>query len=157
MLEYITTGIKRGAVTPEQEKVVTETMAMLNKKAAEVLSDFSPSAVTDVTGFGLLGHGSEMASGSHVSLVIHLNKVPILDGTLQLAIDGVIPGGSKSNHKWLDKDVDYQDITPEEQLILCDAITSGGLLIALDPIRSRKICSCIKSGRTRFLDHRRSG
>ena len=61
-----TTGIKRGAVTPEQEKVVTETMAMLNKKAAEVLSDFSPSAVTDVTGFGLLGHGSEMASGSHV-------------------------------------------------------------------------------------------
>ena len=127
-----TTGIKRGAVTLEQEKVVTETMALLNKKAAEVLSDFSPSAVTDVTGFGLLGHGSEMASGSHVSLVIYLNKVPILDGTLQLAIDGVIPGGSKENHKWLDKDVDYQDITPEEQLILCDAITSGGLLIALN-------------------------
>ncbi len=134
-----TTGIKRGAVTLEQEKVVTETMAMLNKKAAEVLSDFSPSAVTDVTGFGLLGHGSEMASGSHVSLVIYLNKVPILDGTLQLARDGVIPGGSKENHKWLDKDVDYQDITPEEQLILCDAITSGGLLIALDLPRLKDI------------------
>ena len=58
----ITTGIKRGAVTPEEEKLVTELMAMLNKKAAEVLSDFSPSAVTDVTGFGLLGHGSEMAA-----------------------------------------------------------------------------------------------
>ena len=54
-------------------------MAMLNKKAAEVLSDFSPSAVTDVTGFGLLGHGSEMASGSNVSLVIAFNKVPILE------------------------------------------------------------------------------
>ena len=139
-----TTGIKRGAVTPEQEKVVTETMAMLNKKAAEVLSDFSPSAVTDVTGFGLLGHGSEMASGSHVSLVIYLNKVPILDGTLQLARDGVVPGGSKENHKWLDKDVDYQDITPEEQLILCDAITSGGLLIALD-LSEAKIIHTLKA------------
>ncbi len=140
-----TTGIKRGAVTLEQEKVVTETMALLNKKAAEVLSDFSPSAVTDVTGFGLLGHGSEMASGSHVSLVIYLNKVPILDGTLQLAIDGVIPGGSKENHKWLDKDVDYQDITPEEQLILCDAITSGGLLIALDLSEAERYIHTLKA------------
>ena len=140
-----TTGIKRGAVTPEQEKVVTETMAMLNKKAAEVLSDFSPSAVTDVTGFGLLGHGSEMASGSHVSLVIHLHKVPILDGTLQLARDGVVPGGSKANHKWLDKDVDYLDITLEEQLILCDAITSGGLLIALDLSEAESYLHALKA------------
>ena len=112
MLEYKTTGIKRGAVTLEQEKVVTELMAMLNKKAAEVLSDFSPGAVTDVTGFGLLGHGSEMANGSHVCLVIHLNQVPILDGTLQLARDGVVPGGSKANYNWLDKDIHYQDIAP---------------------------------------------
>lgn len=140
-----TTGIKRGAITPEQEKVVTETMAMLNKKAAEVLSDFSPSAVTDVTGFGLLGHGSEMASGSQVSLVIHLHKVPILDGTLQLARDGVVPGGSKANHKWLDKDVDYLDITLEEQLILCDAITSGGLLIALDLSEAESYLHALKT------------
>jgi selenide, water dikinase len=140
----LTTGIKRGAVTPEQEKTVTETMAMLNKRAAEVLSDFSPSAVTDVTGFGLLGHGSEMASGSQVSLIIHLHKVPILDGTLQLAKNGVVPGGSKSNHKWLDKDVDYQDITSEEQIILCDAITSGGLLIALDPSEAERYVQELK-------------
>jgi selenide, water dikinase len=140
----LTTGIKRGAVTPEQEKIVTETMAMLNKRAAEVLSDFSPSAVTDVTGFGLLGHGSEMASGSQVSLIIHLHKVPILDGTLQLAKNGVVPGGSKSNHTWLDKDVDYQDITSEEQIILCDAITSGGLLIALDPSEAERYVQELK-------------
>lgn len=140
----LTTGIKRGAVTPEQEKLVTETMAMLNKCAAEVLSDFTPSAVTDVTGFGLLGHGSEMASGSNVSLVIHYHKVPILDGTLQLAKDGVVPGGSKSNHKWLDKDVDYQDIQPEEQIILCDAITSGGLLIAINAEDAEKYVQALK-------------
>lgn len=140
----LTTGIKRGAVTQEQEKIVTETMAMLNKRAAEVLSDFTPSAVTDVTGFGLLGHGSEMASGSNVTLVIHYHKVPILDGTVQLAKDGVVPGGSKSNHKWLEKDVDYQDIHPEEQMILCDAITSGGLLISINAEDAEKYVQALK-------------
>lgn len=140
----ITTGIKRGAVSPEQEKIVTETMALLNKLAAEVLSDFSPSAVTDVTGFGLLGHGSEMASGSNVSLVFDFNKVPILDGALQLARNGVVPGGTKANFNWLEKDVHYHDIAPEEQLILCDAITSGGLLIAIDPTGAEKYTKALK-------------
>jgi selenide, water dikinase len=140
----LTTGIKQGAVTPEQEKIVTETMAMLNKKAAEVLSGFSPSAVTDVTGFGLLGHGSEMASGSNVTLVIEYNKVPILDGALKLAQDGIVPGGSKSNHKWLEKDVEYHNIAPEEQIILCDSITSGGLLIAINPSDAEKYVQTMK-------------
>jgi selenide, water dikinase len=140
----LTTGIKQGAVTPEQEKVVTETMAMLNKKAAEVLSGFSPSAVTDVTGFGLLGHGSEMASGSNVTLVIEYDKVPILDGALKLAQDGIVPGGSKSNHKWLEKDVEYHNIAPEEQIILCDSITSGGLLIAINPSDAEKYVQSMK-------------
>jgi len=140
----LTTGIKQGAVTPEQEKIVTETMAMLNKKAAEVLSRFSPSAVTDVTGFGLLGHGSEMASGSNVTLVIEYDKVPILDGALKLAQDGIVPGGSKSNHKWLEKDVEYHNIAPEEQIILCDAITSGGLLIAINPSDAEKYVKSMK-------------
>ena len=140
----LTTGIKQGAVTPEQEKIVTETMAMLNKKAAEVLSGFSPSAVTDVTGFGLLGHGSEMASGSNVTLVIEYDKVPILDGALKLAQDGIVPGGSKSNHKWLEKDVEYHNIAPEEQIILCDSITSGGLLIAINPSDAEKYVKSMK-------------
>ena len=141
----LTTGIKRGAVTPEQEKLVTETMAMLNKKAAEVLSDFSPSAVTDVTGFGLLGHGSEMAEGSNVSFRIFiLIKYPFLEGAVQLARDGVVPGGSKANFNWLDKDVHYQDIAPEEQMVLCDAITSGGLLIAIDPLDAENYVKALK-------------
>jgi selenide,water dikinase len=128
----MTTGIKRQVVTEEQERTVTEVMAMLNKKAAEALHQYSPSAVTDVTGFGLLGHGSEMAKGSGVSFEISLNKVPVLEGTLELAKNGVIPGGSKSNHKWVGNDVAYQGISPEEQLILCDAVTSGGLLVSLN-------------------------
>jgi selenide, water dikinase len=128
----ITTGIKRSAVTPEQEQTVTETMAMLNKTAAECLKEFHPHAVTDVTGFGLLGHGSEMARGSNVSFEISLPQVPVLEGALELARDGVVPGGSKSNHKWLIDDVSYDEgISPEEQIVLCDAITSGGLLVSL--------------------------
>jgi selenide, water dikinase len=128
----LTTGIKRNAVTPEQEQIVTETMATLNKTAAECLKGLKPYAVTDVTGFGLLGHGSEMARGSNVSFEISLSKVPVLDGTYELAKDGVVPGGSKSNYKWLENDVEYDNITPDEQIVLCDSITSGGLLVALD-------------------------
>lgn len=126
-----TTGIKRGAVTVEQEKIVTETMAMLNKTAAELLKNHQPNAVTDVTGFGLLGHGSEMARGSNVSFEINHLDVPVLDGTYQLAKDGVVPGGSKSNLKWLENELDFDSLSVEHQLILCDAITSGGLLVSL--------------------------
>ena len=93
--------------------------------------NYHPHAVTDVTGFGLLGHSSEMARGSNVSFEISYSKVPILEGALELARDGVVPGGSKSNHKWLTDDVAYEDLFLEEQLVLCDAITSGGLLVSM--------------------------
>lgn len=128
----LTTGIKRNAVTPSQEKAVTYTMAALNKTAAETLLQFQPNAVTDVTGFGLLGHASEMAEGSEVSIHINFSSVPFLDGTLELAEQGVVPGGSKSNHSWLSEKIKYDEqLSIFEQLALCDSITSGGLLISL--------------------------
>lgn len=127
----LTTGIKRGAVTPEQEEKVTETMALLNKTAAEALKKYHPHAVTDVTGFGLLGHGSEMARGSSVSFEFEFSSIPYLDGSLELARDGVVPGGTKSNHSWLKDDIEYCGLSLEEQLVACDAITSGGLLVSM--------------------------
>lgn len=142
----ITTGIKRQAVTEKQEKEVTEVMAMLNKKAAEALHKYSPNAVTDVTGFGLLGHGCEMAKGSGVSFEISLTDVPVLEGTLELAKKGVVPGGSKSNHRWVSGDVHYdENISLEEQLILCDAITSGGLLVSLNETEAHKYLADLKA------------
>jgi selenide, water dikinase len=141
----LTTGIKRNVVTAEQEREVTETMALLNKSAADALKDFTPHAVTDVTGFGLLGHGSEIARGSNVSFEISLSDVPVLEGTYELAAKGVVPGGSKSNHRWLDGDVDYEDISTEEQLVLCDAITSGGLLVALPENEAGKYVEALKN------------
>lgn len=128
----LTTGIKRGVVTPEQEAQVIETMAMLNKEAAEALEGYQVHAVTDVTGFGLLGHACEMAKGSNVSMTINFDAVPILDGTHKLAEEGVIPGGSKSNFEWLKDDVEFaSSISQSGQYILCDAITSGGLLVSM--------------------------
>jgi selenide, water dikinase len=141
----MTTGIKRSAVSPEQEQEVTETMALLNKSAAEALKGFTPHAVTDVTGFGLLGHGSEIARGSDVSFEITLSKVPVLHGTYELAAKGVVPGGSKSNHKWLVNDVDYEDISAEEQIVLCDAITSGGLLVSLPEAEADQYVKALKA------------
>lgn len=141
----MTTGIKRGAVTPKQEQEVTELMALLNKSAAQALMDFHPHAVTDVTGFGLLGHASEIARGSDVSFEISLEAVPVLEGTLKLAENGVVPGGSKANHKWLLDDVQYEGISAEEQIILCDAITSGGLLVSLSATEAELYVQALKT------------
>lgn len=128
----LTTGIKRGVLSDEKTELVTEVMCTLNKYAAETLRDFHPHAVTDITGFGLLGHAYEMAEGSHVSLVIENGEIPVLPGTKELAEEHVIPGGSWENHRWLIDVVQYPENMAEiEQVILCDAITSGGLLISL--------------------------
>jgi selenide,water dikinase len=128
----ITTAIKREKATEEQVSTVTKTMAELNKAAAEVLQNFLPNAVTDITGFGLLGHACEMARGSNVSLHIDLSCIPVLMGVFDLAKEGIVPGGSKANHQWLESDINYEDsITLEKQFVLCDAITSGGLLVSM--------------------------
>lgn len=127
-----TTGIKRERLSEEEMDQVSGVMASLNKYASESLKSFNPHAVTDITGFGLLGHAFEMAGGSDVSFVINNEDVPLLSRTKELAEEGIVPGGSKANHSWLKDVVNYaENIQPFEQLILCDAITSGGLLISL--------------------------
>ncbi len=128
-----TTAIKRDMLSDMQLLKVTETMAQLNKTAAECLKGLHPNAVTDITGFGLLGHASEMAKGSdNVTFTIRFENVPILPGTKELATNGVIPGGTKANHKWIRELVKYNpELTEIEQMILCDAVTSGGLLVSL--------------------------
>lgn len=128
----LTTALKQNLLSNEQIDQVTQMMSTLNKYAAESLSHVSPHAVTDVTGFGLLGHAYEMAHGSDVSFVIDHQKVPLLHGTKELADQHIIPAGSKANHRWLKDDVEYgENVSTSDQLILCDAITSGGLLISL--------------------------
>jgi selenide, water dikinase len=127
-----TTAIKKDALTEKQLSKVIDTMAMLNKTAAEYLSDFHPNAVTDVTGFGLLGHAQEVAKGSDVTIEITYSSVPKLPGTVELGTQGIVPGGTKANHRWIKDVVAYsKDVTELEQYILCDAVTSGGLLVSI--------------------------
>jgi len=127
-----TTAIKRDALAEPLVEEAMRVMSTLNKTAAETLARFDVHGCTDVTGFGLLGHAKEMAAGSGVGLIVRRRDVPVLEGTRPLAEAGVVPGGTKANHRWLRDVVAYDaGIDEIDQWILCDAVTSGGLLAAL--------------------------
>ncbi len=128
----LTTSIKRSLLSEEEINRVTTVMATLNKTAAEVMEPFNVHACTDVTGFGLLGHASEMAKGSKTGITIFKEQVPVLPRVKELAEQGVIPGGTKNNFAHLEGDVTFPEQMDElDRLILCDAVTSGGLLISV--------------------------
>ncbi|GAB6933923.1 selenide, water dikinase SelD [Calditerricola satsumensis] len=143
----LTTAIKRDRLDEEGTRRVTEVMATLNKAAAEVLASFSVHACTDVTGFGLLGHAYEMAAGSGVGLRIEAERVPILPGARELAAEGIVPGGSRANAQWLADKVDFADGVDEAtRLVLCDAVTSGGLLVALPAAEADAALEALRKG-----------
>src|SRR5690606_14394880 len=136
----LTTAIKRELLDQENIKKVTDVMAALNKNAAEVMDRYHVNACTDVTGFGLLGHAMEMAEGSQVGITIQYENVPILPRTKELAEQKVVPGGTKKNHAWLAERVKYSvNVDELDQLILCDAITSGGLLISVPETDAKRL------------------
>ena len=129
----LTTSIKNNLLTTEEIKRVTSVMTTLNKTAAEVSENYNVHASTDVTGFGLLGHGSEMAIGSNVGLTIFSDHVPVLPRVRELAESGSLPGGTKNNYKHVENVVIYpEEMDSIDRHILCDAVTSGGLLLSVD-------------------------
>lgn len=125
----LTTAIKRERATEAQVAGVVETMIGLNDAAAEAMVETGAEAATDVTGFGLLGHLHELLAASRVAAEVEAPSVPLLEGALDLAAEGVVPGGTLRNADFLDPLVD-RDLQEHEWLALCDAQTSGGLLIA---------------------------
>ena len=128
----MTTSLKNELLTEEEITQVTGVMTTLNKTAAEVMDGYSVHASTDVTGLGLLGHASEMAKGSGVCLRINSEKVPVLPRTRELAEAGSVPGGTKNNFAHLEGVVDYPESMDQvDRWILCDAVTSGGLLVSV--------------------------
>ncbi|HEY6837576.1 MAG TPA: AIR synthase-related protein, partial [Geobacteraceae bacterium] len=109
-------------------------------EAAEAMVSVGVNACTDVTGFGLLGHLSEMVIGSGVGAVISLSGVPVLEETWRLVRDGIAPGGSRKNLAFLRERIDAASSIGEDQLlVLADAQTSGGLLIALPPADAERL------------------
>lgn len=143
----MTTGIKRGLVSEEGIRRVVEVMTALNREASEVMVAVGVHAATDVTGFGLLGHGTEMADASGCSLEIYDGQVPILEDAVALAEEGVFPGGTRSNLAYLEEEnkVVFSDGVPQyRRLLLADAITSGGLLIACPAEKSDELITQMK-------------
>ncbi len=127
----LSTAIKRGMVDEDLQKEVSNLMATLNKMAAEIMLKYDVHACTDVTGFGLLGHLKEMSAASHCDVEIDFEKVPYLREVKNLATAGIIPGGTYNNLEFVKAFVDFGNYPRTDQLLLCDAQTSGGLLVAL--------------------------
>ncbi len=133
----VTTGIKQGKTPPEVAQAAVRVMGTLNRAASEAMVEVGVHACTDITGFGLLGHLHELAEGSRVSARVNAAAIPLLPEAHTLARQGAIAGGTARNLEFLVDKVDYDESIDETtRLLLADAQTSGGLLIAVPPERA---------------------
>ena len=129
----LTTAAKAELLTPELEKRMTGLMMTLNKAARDAMVKYRAHACTDVTGFGLLGHLSEMATGSDVEITLSVNDIDIIPEAYEFAQMGLLPAGMYRNRSFAEKYVDAGETELAKQDMLYDPQTSGGLLIAVDP------------------------
>ncbi len=129
----LTTAIKAGRATSPQVDAAVASMVRLNDDAARIAAAAGATGCTDVTGFGLLGHLGRMALESAVSVTVEFDALPFLDGAVDLAADGVLPGGSRRNLAWGSDFLDAGDHGDVHQLLVADAQTSGGLVFGVDP------------------------
>ena len=129
----ITTGGKQNVVNKLTMDKALESMSLLNKDASEAMMDVGVNSCTDITGFGLLGHMKDMMTSSGVTANIYSSKVPILDGSLELAKSNIFPDGTNRNIDYVADLVSWDpSLEDHMKLILCDPQTSGGLLISVD-------------------------
>lgn len=139
-----TTAIKQGRAPAPLQEAVIATMARLNRAAAAAMVEVGVHAATDVTGFGLLGHLAEMAAGSGLAAGVSAGSVPLLAGVLDLAGEGVVPGGTYRNLDSLDGRLTVDaGVSERQRLVLGDAQTSGGLLIAVSPDRLEALLAAL--------------
>ena len=130
----ITTALKKGAAKEEHVRGAVEVMLRLSRTASRLMREVKAHAATDITGFGLLGHAQELAARSGVRLRFFAEKIPFMPGARDYAEEWLFPGGTHSNERFYHPWVDFAPgIDEETQLLLYDAQTSGGLLIALAP------------------------
>jgi selenide, water dikinase len=152
----ISTAIKKGVARREWIEAAVKSMTTLNKAAAEVITangeprttgGFSVHALTDITGFGLIGHAREMALASNVSLVLHSATIPALEGALDCIRAGHIPGGLKANRDFAECAVGYDAAVPQEvRTLLFDPQTAGGLLISVSAADGARLTRALHDG-----------
>ncbi len=142
----ITTGIKRQQVSEATTQRAVEVMAALNAGAAAAMAEVGVHAATDVTGYGLLGHLREMLLGAGLSGTIQLPEVPVLPEAWDLDGRGIVPGGTQRNLAAVRSSVTWDTGLSEiEQLVLADAQTSGGLLIAVAPDKTDALIAALQA------------
>ncbi|MGZ5207989.1 MAG: selenide, water dikinase SelD [Sulfuricurvum sp.] len=146
-LGILTTAIKADLLDDATIMRVAETMRTLNYKASLIAREFDASACTDVTGFGFLGHLREM-SGGMKTIEVDAASVPFFPEALEMANMGIIPAGSYANKEYLQSHVHFKrDIGADLEMILFDAQTSGGLMIAATPYNGQKMVErCLNEG-----------
>jgi selenide,water dikinase len=136
----VTTAVKRGTPDPEVVEAAVASMTTLNAGAAELVRAAGPHAVTDVTGFGLVGHAREIAEGAGLRAEIDFTAVELLPGVRRLIEEGHVPGGTRTNLELADEYAAFGDgIGGVDRLVACDAQTSGGLLVSLPPERAEAL------------------
>jgi selenide,water dikinase len=145
----IATAIKKDAAPSEVVAEAVRVMTTLNDGAARAMLEVGAHAATDVTGFGLLGHLRSMLRASGVAARVNAGAVPLLPRARELVADGHVPGGTRRNSAdvaaWVDWDPALDDVV---RTLLCDAQTSGGLLIAVAPERADELIARLRAERT---------
>lgn len=140
----IATANKMGLADEETVAKSNEWMAMLNAAPAIKMENFQVNACTDVTGFGLIGHLHEVTQASGVNALLNFKKIPFMQNVESLVMAGAVPGGSHANTETAMEWTDFGPLSPNEQFMVCDAQTSGGLLIFLQPAEAEKYMSALR-------------
>jgi len=140
----VTTAAKQDRDTRAAIGEAIELMATLNRGACDAMVEIGADAATDVTGFGLLGHLRNITRASGCAATVWLDEVPVLQAAWDYVRAGVAPGGTHANRRFLAGSVEYAtDVDEPSQLVLCDAQTSGGLLVAVAPDRVEALLSSL--------------
>lgn len=150
LTKQIGTGViisawKNGLIDEALYRQAIDSMKLLNKQGADVMQKYNVKCATDITGFGLAGHGLKMAKGSRVSFHFESAKIPVFDQVIDLIDMGVIPGASFRNKEFAGEDCSFDDaLDYNHKILLFDAQTSGGLLMCVDKTNADQIISDLK-------------
>ena len=140
----LTTAEKQGKLHPEHSRLAVESMMKLNTIGTELAKIAGVTAMTDVTGFGLLGHLLEICQGSQLAAAVHLDQIPLLDNAvIDYLEQGCVPGGSTRNWESIRQHISGTDL--QSRTLLCDPQTSGGLLVAVDGDSARAVADLLKA------------
>jgi selenide, water dikinase len=147
-LGVLATALKRDVASARNVADAVEVMTTLNAGARDAALAVGVHAATDVTGFGLLGHLLEMVAASGLGAEIDATAVPVIDGVRDLLATGMVAGGTQRNHAFVSDSVEWGDLALDDQFLLADAQTSGGLLLAVAPDRADALVAALREHNT---------